>query len=69
MSAVELGADGVVPEEQPLERQLPTVEEVAALAGAMGRYGLMPYLGVVLAFDGARSPGSASAGSTSRVDG
>ena len=37
-----------LPEEKPLERQLPTVEDVAALAGAMGRYGLMPYLGVVL---------------------
>jgi integrase len=37
-----------LPEEQPLDRELPTAEEVAALAGAMGRYGPMAYLGVVL---------------------
>jgi integrase len=37
-----------LPEAQPLDRELPTADEVAALAGAMGRYGGMAYLGVVL---------------------
>lgn len=37
-----------LPEKQPLERLLPTASEVAALAEAMGRYGPMAYLGVVL---------------------
>ena len=37
-----------LPEEQPLDRELPTAEDIAALAGAMGRYGPMAYLGVVL---------------------
>lgn len=37
-----------LPQEQPLDRELPTASEVAALAEAMGRYGPMAYLGVVL---------------------
>src|SRR5205807_878410 len=37
-----------LPQEVPIDRLLPTAEEIAALAESMGRYGPMAYLGVVL---------------------